>query len=280
MTSHQDAPDDAAGTGAAARFVGQRMPRTEDQRMITGHGQYIDDLNKPGMVHVAFVRSQVARGRIIGLDVTEARQAPGVIAVLTAAEINPKSQVAGAPADNTPRHVLADADVRFVGDLIAMVVAESRYLAEDAAELVSVDIEPDDPVVTAEQALAEGAPLVHRELPDNCRGVLPAAETPELDGMLRERAARVPRDVHPAPVRERADGDPRPGRRVGSRSQAARNGPGLPGRARRAGVLRRDAGRARRRHPHHHARCGRVVRAEGVPHPGGAGRRGGGHGPG
>ena len=126
--------------------------------MVTGHGQYIDDLNKPGMVHVAFVRSAVARGRITGLDVTEARRAPGVIAVLTAAEINPRARLASQGADQTPRRVLADGDVRFVGDVIAMVVAESRYLAEDAAELVSVDIEADDPVVTSAQALAEGSP--------------------------------------------------------------------------------------------------------------------------
>ena len=77
-------------TATAARWVGQRMPRSEDQRMITGHGRYIDDLAKPGMVHAAFVRSTVARGRITGLDVSEARRAAGVIAVLTAAELNPR----------------------------------------------------------------------------------------------------------------------------------------------------------------------------------------------
>ena len=86
--------------------------------------------------------------------------------------------------------MLADGDVRYVGDPIAMVVAESRYLAEDAAELVSVDIEPDDPVVTAAQALAEGSPRVHPELPDNLAGVLPAADLPELDGLL-ENAPHV-----------------------------------------------------------------------------------------
>ena len=78
-------PETLAAT--AARWVGQRMPRLEDQRMITGHGRYIDDLNKPGTVHATFVRSTVARGRIVDLDVSEARQAPGVIAVLTAAEV-------------------------------------------------------------------------------------------------------------------------------------------------------------------------------------------------
>ncbi len=158
--------------------------------MITGHGQYVDDLNKPGTVHVAFVRSQTARGRITGLDVTEARQVPGVIAVLTAAEINPRTTVGGSATDQTPRRLLCDGDVRYVGDLIAMVVAESRYLAEDAAELVSVDIEPDDPVVTAEQALAEGSPLVHRELPSNVSSMLPPGAAPELDGLL-DSAAHV-----------------------------------------------------------------------------------------
>ena len=80
--------------------------------------------------------------------------------------------------------------MRYVGDPIAIVVAESRYLAEDAAELVSVDIEPDDPVVTAAQALAEGSPRVHPELPDNLSGVLPAEDLPELDELL-ENAPHV-----------------------------------------------------------------------------------------
>ena len=175
----------------AARWVGQRMPRLEDQRMITGHGRYIDDLQKAGLVHAAFVRSTVARGRITGLDVSEARRAPGVIAVLTAADINGRArEVPRAPVDRTPRRVLADGDVRFVGEPIAIVVAESRYLAEDAAELVGVDIEPDEAIVDAATALAAGSPLVHPELPDNVSGVLPAKDLPELDGLL-DGAAHV-----------------------------------------------------------------------------------------
>ena len=86
--------------------------------------------------------------------------------------------------------MLADGYVRFVGEPIAIVLAESRYLAEDAAELVSVDIEPGEAVVTAEQALADGAPLVHAELPDNSAGVLPAAENAELDAII-ENAPHV-----------------------------------------------------------------------------------------
>ena len=97
---------------------------------------------------------------------------------------------AGRGPDKTPRRVLADVDVRYVGDPIVIVVAESRYLAEDAAELVMVDIEPDDAVVTMPQALAEDAPLVHRELPDNLAGVLPAGDHPEADALL-ENAPHV-----------------------------------------------------------------------------------------
>ncbi len=158
--------------------------------MITGHGRYVDDFNKPGLMHAAFVRSTVARGRILDVDATEARQMPGVIAVLTAAEINSLATLRGAPTDKTPRKVLADGDVRYVGDLIAIVVAESRYLAEDAAELVSVDIEPGDPVVTAEQALAENSPRVHHELPSNLSSALPAEEPPEV-GPLIDGATHV-----------------------------------------------------------------------------------------
>jgi aerobic carbon-monoxide dehydrogenase large subunit len=165
------------------------MPRTEDQRMITGHGWYIDDIQKPGMVHAAFVRSTVARGRILDLDVSEARQAPGVITVLTAAEINSRTQQLGrtAPgrgADLTPRRVLADGDVRCVGEPVAIVIAESRYLAEDAAELVNVDIDPQDPVVDAAAALAEDSPRVHPELQDNRSGVIPAADLPGLAALM------------------------------------------------------------------------------------------------
>ena len=182
-------PGALSGTETAARWVGQRMPRLEDQRMITGHGRYLDDLHRTGMAHAAFVRSTVARGRISGLDVSQARRAPGVIAVLTAAEINSRTHMSGrGPTDRTPRRVLADGDVRYVGDPIAMVVAESRYLAEDAAELISVDIEPGDPVVTAAQALAEGSPRVHPELPDNLAGVIPAADLPEVDKLLANAA--------------------------------------------------------------------------------------------
>ncbi len=187
MSTSTDPAAMFSGGASAARWVGQRMPRLEDQRMITGHGRYLDDLQKSGLAHAAFVRSTVARGRITGLDVSEARRAPGVIAVLTAAEVNARVQpVPRAPVDQTPRRVLAEGDVRFVGEPIAIVLAESRYLAEDAAELVAVDIAPEDAVVTAADALAEGSPKVHPELPDNLSGTLPAKDAEGLDGLLAD----------------------------------------------------------------------------------------------
>ncbi len=191
MALRPDVAGGLDGDGIAARWVGERVLRIEDQRMITGHGRYVDDLQKPGMVHATFVRSTVARGRILNVDVSQARTAPGVIAVLTAAELNPRSRIpAGRGADRTPRRVLADSDVRYVGEPIVMVIAESRYLAEDAAELVAVDIEPDRAVVTMDQALATGSPLVHPELPDNLAGVVPAESGPELDALF-DGAAHV-----------------------------------------------------------------------------------------
>src|SRR3984957_17775977 len=191
ITLRPDVTGELDGAGIAARWVGQRVLRSEDQRMITGHGQYVDDQQKPGMVHATFVRSTVARGRIVHLDVSEARRAAGVIAVFTAAELNSRARIpAGRGADQTPRRVLADGDVRYVGEPVVMVIAESRYLAEDAAELVSLEIEPDTPVVTMAQALAEGGPRVHPERPDNLAGVVPAADSPQLDAII-EHAPHV-----------------------------------------------------------------------------------------
>jgi aerobic carbon-monoxide dehydrogenase large subunit len=118
-----EGPAGLAGDSTVARWVGERIPRVEDERMITGHGRYVDDLQKPGTVHSAFVRSTVARGLITGLDVST----PGVLAVLTAAEVNPRVHqlgrtVPGRGPDQTPRRVLADGDVRYVGEPIASLL--------------------------------------------------------------------------------------------------------------------------------------------------------------
>jgi carbon-monoxide dehydrogenase large subunit len=141
------------------------MPRVEDARLLTGHGTYVDDLDLPGMLHACFVRSPVAHAEIRGIDTSAACAAAGVRAVFTAAELNGdvKEQwhtSVGRQSPETPRPPLAEGRVRFVGDPVALVIAESRYLAEDAAELVEVDYEP-LPAVADYTRAHEATALVH-----------------------------------------------------------------------------------------------------------------------
>jgi carbon-monoxide dehydrogenase large subunit len=143
--------DPAPVTGA--RFVGQRVQRKEDRRLLTGKGTYVDDVVVPGMLHAAFLRSTVARGRITRLDVTAARALPGVVAVYTAADIDtlrPRFFNSAMDQPDLPypdNGLVARKDVRFVGDPVAIVVAESRALAEDGAALIEVDYAVEPPIV-------------------------------------------------------------------------------------------------------------------------------------
>jgi carbon-monoxide dehydrogenase large subunit len=187
-----------ATTGAeAARFVGQRVKRKEDPRLLSGHGQYADDVTLPGQLHIAFVRSDLPAGRIRSIDSTAARELPGVHAVFTGADLNaiagPMWTTTNGPSEALfPFRPLAGDDVRFVGDPIALVVASSRYVAEDACELVDVDIDPIPAVATLEDAMAEGAPPVHPELGTNVLDA-PAMPDPELDAILASAAHVVTR---------------------------------------------------------------------------------------
>jgi len=155
---------------AAARWVGQPVKRREDPRLLAGRGRYVDDVVMPGMAHAAFVRSPVARGTVRGVDTSAAAGLPGVVAVFTAADLNepgrPFWKTMIGPAGQPPHRLLAEHDVRFAGDIVALVVAESRYLAEDGADLVDVDIDPLPPVLDPASA-AGGAPLVHPERDTN-----------------------------------------------------------------------------------------------------------------
>jgi carbon-monoxide dehydrogenase large subunit len=148
----------------AARFVGQSVARKEDARLLTGHGEYVDDVSMPRMLHASFVRSEIARATITNIDTTEAKAAPGVVAVFTAADFNGVYTDAGHTMLGGMMPVpppLAITDVRFVGDTIAVVVAETRYQAEDAAELVEVDLEPLTAVVDYATATTDTDNLVH-----------------------------------------------------------------------------------------------------------------------
>ena len=175
---------------SGTRFVGQRVPRHEDARFLTGRGQYVDDVALPGALHVAFARSDHARGTIDQLDVTAAAAMPGIVAVLVAADLNHLVHdwlVEGEGPElgwNRPFRLLADGDVRFVGEPVAMVVASSRYLAEDAVEAIDIAISALPAVVDIERALDDDAPLVHPDAGSNLLYEIPLGETPELDAVL------------------------------------------------------------------------------------------------
>ncbi|HVM67982.1 MAG TPA: molybdopterin cofactor-binding domain-containing protein, partial [Acidimicrobiales bacterium] len=134
------------------RYTGSRVHRVEDERLLRGRGTFVDDVTRPGMLHACFLRSTLARARIVSIDVTEARAVPGVHAVLLADDLNPgvheqwHSQL-GPASPETPRPPLAEGEVRFVGDPIALIMAETRYIAEDACELIVVDYQPLPPIV-------------------------------------------------------------------------------------------------------------------------------------
>jgi carbon-monoxide dehydrogenase large subunit len=162
-----------ATTGTHA-YVGQSVLRKEDARLLTGRGTYIDNLVLPGMLHMVVVRSPHAHARISRIDLSKARAAEGVVAAYAGADLKDDWQ-AGLPCFwpvtediATPDHwPLAIDKARYVGDGVAVVVAETRAQAKDAAELVQVDYEPLEAVVDVERALADGAPLVHEELGTN-----------------------------------------------------------------------------------------------------------------
>lgn len=167
----------------AARYAGTRVQRVEDTRLLTGRGTFVDDISRPGMLHACFVRGPFARARINGIDASGALALPGVRAVFTAADLNPDVHeawhaVAGKDVPDTPRPPLAEGEAKFVGDPVALVVADNRYIAEDAIELVEVDYEPLPAI--ADFTRAEGAAVVvHEAYPDNVAGGMSGAPPDE-----------------------------------------------------------------------------------------------------
>src|SRR6185295_3137000 len=146
-------------------YVGKRIKRTEDPRLIRGLAHYVDDIVLPGTLHVAFVRSIYAHAKINSIDTEAARSAPGVVAVYTGGDVSGKIgpvPCAGALPDlKVPDHrVLATNKVSFVGHPIAAVVATDRYAARDAVDLIMVDYE-ELPVVTDVEEAAAGGPVIH-----------------------------------------------------------------------------------------------------------------------
>jgi len=157
--------------------IGQRLKRNEDPRLLTGRALFVDDLNLPGMAHVAFLRSPHAHARIRGIDVSAAREMEGVVAVYTAADLGdywqpgpllvPPPPVEGMVFHQRTQVPLAKDKVRHLGEPVVLVVAESRYIAEDAVERIFVDYEPLPAVVDLEKALSPNAALLHEDVGSN-----------------------------------------------------------------------------------------------------------------
>jgi carbon-monoxide dehydrogenase large subunit len=157
----------------------------EDARLLTGRGTYVGDIALPGMLHACFVRSPHPRARIVGIDVSDATKLPGVHTVFTASDLNPGMHeqwhtILGPHSPETPRPPLAEDVVRFVGDPVALVVADSRYIAEDACDAVLVDYEPLAPVVDYRTAVSR-ADLVHEAHGSNLIAEVSGGSAPEVD---------------------------------------------------------------------------------------------------
>jgi len=159
------------------RYFGKRIKRNEDPRLLTGRALFVDDVHRPGMLHAAFVRSPYAHARLGEIDVSFAREREGVVAVYTAADLGDYWQhgpllvspppVAGSTFHERTQVPLVKDKVRHVGEIVAMVVAETRYLAEDAAAEVFVEYDPLPAVVGLEDAVAPDSPRVHDDLENN-----------------------------------------------------------------------------------------------------------------
>jgi len=156
--------------------VGQPVPRSEDPTLVRGAGYYADDVSRPGQVYAVIVRSVVAHGNIRGIDTAAAKAMPGVIAVYTAADLTdygplkstlPLKNRDGSPIRYTPRPALSGDKVRYVGDAVACVIAETVAQAKDAAEAVVLDLEPLPAVLTPADAVKHGAPLLFDAVPNN-----------------------------------------------------------------------------------------------------------------
>src|SRR5262245_26848383 len=181
-------------------ILGNSVLRKEDPGLLNGTNQYTGDMTYPNMAHVVFVRSNAAHARLSSIDTSEAAGMPGVIAVYTADELGLPDSVGFA---GTPQHVrppLARGKVRFVGDIVAAVIAEDRYLGQDAADTIVVDLDPLPVVIDLEESLGGGT-LLYEDLGSNiCFATALGADVDALEGadvvaearILSQRLAGVP----------------------------------------------------------------------------------------
>lgn len=184
----------------------QYIKRVEDDRLLTGTGGFTDNLTRPNQVHVVLVRSPHAHAKILGINADEARKAPGVVAVYTWQDMAKEGagdfsfpamfpNADGSKPEMTPRRSLAHEAVRYVGEAVAAVVAETRGQAQDAAELVEVDYDPLPSVSTIEDALKAGAPQVWQGAPGNLVGFNRFGDAAKADAAFKAAAHIVALDI-------------------------------------------------------------------------------------
>src|SRR6266849_5453578 len=157
--------------GLVPEYIGRRMPRREDERLITGRGRYAGDIKLEGMLHLALSRSPVPHARMVGIETEAARAMPGVVAVWTAADLPQAtpglSDFAPVGIERRGRPILSRDEVNYVGEAYAVVVAETAYQARDAADAVAADLEVLPGVGDVSTAIAEGAARVHDDMNSN-----------------------------------------------------------------------------------------------------------------
>ena len=253
------------------RGIGHSVRRKEDDRFIRGRGNYIDDVQLPGMLHMAILRSPYAHAKLNSIDASAAQAMPGVVAVVTG-ELMAQHNLAWMPTlSGDTQAVLVTDKVRFQGQEVAAVIADDPYVAKDALEMIDVDYEPLGVVVTPQAAAADGAPLIRDEKDDQTDNHIYHWESGDKEATDRafadaDRVVKLdtfyPRS-HPSPLETCgcvADVDPATGQAtIYMTSQAPHADP--------HGV-RAGRGSARGEHPHHLPRPRRRVRQQGARLPG------------
>ena len=184
---------------ATARLLGASIKRREDPRFITGKGNYTDDLKLAGMTHAAFVRSPHANAKIRKIDTSKASKAPGVVAIFTGKDMTGVNSLPCGwllPELKIPAHMpLASDAARYVGDPVAIVIAESQSAASDAADLVAVDWEVLRSVTATEQATAKGSVQIHEVAPDNVAFKWQIGDAAATDAAFKSAAVTVKKRI-------------------------------------------------------------------------------------
>jgi carbon-monoxide dehydrogenase large subunit len=169
------------------KFVGSRVKRREDPRLISGNGTYVDDVKLPGMLSMVILRSPYGHAKINSINVEAARKIPGVVAVVTGADLKGKlgSLTTAAPAEHIPYHPpLAQGRVRFVGEAVVAAIATDPYKAQDALDAVEIDYDPLPVINDPEKALEDSAPIIHEEFKTNISTRAQVASG-DIDGAMR-----------------------------------------------------------------------------------------------